>query len=481
MKCKLFLLLIVLVALGAMSSSPTAGATTLPANGRIAYRAGSEIRVMNSDGSGVTRLTYSPQESEGDLAWSPDGRRLAYYRGRADANGNMSYSSICIINAYGNDLQVLVDEGAFDEVGGPAWSPDGTKIAFSGTLDGDSDIYVINVDGTGLVNLTSDNGGRNALDSGPTWSPDGTKIAFASDRDSSPEFLVNDIYVMNAANGGNVLNLTQTGDAAHEFQAKWSPDGTKIAFVREWDPNFAGDIFVMNADGDNQTRLTVTSVSVEDYLGGWSPDGTKIIFSSERAGTHDIFVMNADGSEQTRLTFKPTLEMQPTWQPLPAGTFVKEPANDAYVVSSSKNKTYNRPFLQVVNAQADRIAYLKFSVQDIAAPVASASLHLYVTNDSPDGGSVYVTPPIYAGSTTQWLETGLTWNNAPAIVGAPLVQWGRVRVGRWVDVDVTAAVAAAQVGDGRASFAILNNSANMAAYSSQEGARAPELVVVTTE
>lgn len=478
MKCKLFLLLIGLIALLAMGSSLPVSATTLPAGGLIAYPAAGEISVMNPDGSEVTRLTYTP-EMESDPAWSPDGRRIAFQRGRADVNGNLSWWSIGIMNAYGNDRQVLVGEVSFDEVGGPAWSPDGTKIAFSGTRDEDSDIYVINVDGTGLINLTSGNGGRFALDSGPSWSPDGTRIAFSSDRESSPEFLVGDIFVMNSANGGNVTNLTETADTAHEFQPKWSPDGTKIAYAREWDPYFAAEIFVMNADGGNQTRLTFTSVYVEDYLGGWSPDGAKIVFSSERAGTHDVFVMNPDGSGQTRLTFKPTVEMQPTWQPLPAGTFVKEPTNDAYVVSSSPNKTYNRPFLQVADAQADRNAYLKFNVQDIAAPIASATLHLYVTNSGRDGGAVYVTSPTYAGATTPWLETGLTWNNAPGIAGSPLVQWGRVRIGRWVDVDATAAVVAAQMSDGRISFAVVNDSADLVAYSSKEGAHAPELVVIT--
>lgn len=478
MKCKLFLLVIVLAALLATGSSLPVGATTLPANGLIAY-SGGEIRVMNPDGSRVTRLTFTP-EGEGDPAWSPDGMRIAFQRARADSNGNLAFWSIWTMNAYGNDMQVLVDEDTFDEVGGPAWSPDGTKIAFSGSLDGDSDIYVINVNGAGLVNLTSGNGGQNAIDAGPTWSPDGTKIAFTSDRESSPEWLTNDIYVMNAANGGNVTNLTQTIDTAHEYYPKWSPDGTKIAYSREWFPNRA-DIFVMNADGGNQTRLTFTNAV--DYLGGWSPDGAKIIFTSDRVKLNQfhIFVMNADGSDQTRLTFKGNSGMQPTWQPLPAGTFVKEPTNDAYVVSSSNNKTYNRPFLQVADAQADRNAYLKFNVQDIAAPVTSASLHLYVTNGGPDGGAVYVTSSTYAGTTTQWLETGLSWNNAPVISGSPLVQWERVRVGRWVDVDVTAAVVAAQLGDGRASFAVVNDSADLIGYSSKEGAHAPELVVVTSD
>lgn len=476
MKCKLFLLVMGLVALLAMGSSLPVGATALPANGLIAYRAAGEIRVMKPDGSAVTRLTYTPA-MELDPAWSPDGRRIAFQQGREGVNGNLSLWSICIMNAYGNEVQVLVGEDAFDEVGGPAWSPDGTKIAFSGTRNRDSDIYVINVDGAGLINLTSGNGGRNALDAGPTWSPDGTKIAFTSDRDSSPEFLTNDIYVMNAASGGNVINLTQTVDTAHEFGPKWSPDGTKIAYAREWQPQYAADIFVMDANGGNQTQLTF--VNAADYLGGWSPDGAKIIFSSERAATHDIFVMNANGSGQTRLTFKPTVEMQPTWQPLPAGTFVMEPTNDAYVVSSSANRTYNRAFLQVADAQADRNAYLKFNVEDIAAPIAGATLHLYVTNNGRDGGSVYVTSPTYAGTTTQWLETGLTWNNAPEIAGSPLGQWGRVRVGRWVDLDVTAAVVAAQGSNGRISFAVVNDSTDLVGYSSREGAHAPELVVVT--
>ena len=151
------------------------------------------------------------------------------------------------------------------------------------------------------------------------------------------------------------------------------------------------------------------------------------------------------------------------------------PTNDAYVSSAQKNAVFNKPRLLVRDAAADFNSYVKFNVTGLTGTVQSAVLRLWVVDPGPDGGRVYATSPYYKATTTQWLETGLKWNNAPLISGSPLAAIGPVTKGRWVAVDVTAAVA----GNGRASFAISNDSATMIAYSSQTGAHPPELVVVT--
>jgi hypothetical protein len=117
--------------------------------------------------------------------------------------------------------------------------------------------------------------------------------------------------------------------------------------------------------------------------------------------------------------------------------------------------------------------YLKFGVTGLSAPVLSAKLRLYVDNPSVDGGSVYVVSNNYENTTAAWTESGLNWNNAPAIGGTALSTAGPVNVGTWVELDVTSAIS----GDGLYSFGLKNNSSDRVQYSSKEGAKSPELVI----
>jgi TolB protein len=165
----------------------------------------------------------------------------------------------------------------------------------------------MNADGSNQTRLTN-----NASDDySPAWSPDGSKIAFHS---VPPGTDSSDIWVMNA-DGSNQTNLTNS--ASEDYSPAWSPDGSKIAFTSVHSGN--ADIWVMNADGSNQTNLT--NSASDDYSPAWSPDGGKIAFTSCLSGVGsrvllpegimefkssernaEIWVMNADGSNPTRLT-----------------------------------------------------------------------------------------------------------------------------------------------------------------------------------
>jgi len=199
-----------------------------------------DLYVAKANGTGLARLTTDGFDF--DPTWAPDGTKIAFVSGNFD---------IYVMNADGSN-RVQITSGDVIDLR-PAWSPDGARIAFARNqctivdghyvCDGNWDIYVMDADGSGPVGLTSDP----AQDFAPAWSPDGTRIAFYSERGG-----VGGIHVMNA-DGSGVVRLTSDGGR----EPAWSPDGAMIAFER-W-----SDIYVMNADGAGVTQLTAGHAEIE--------------------------------------------------------------------------------------------------------------------------------------------------------------------------------------------------------------------------
>jgi dipeptidyl aminopeptidase/acylaminoacyl peptidase len=205
------------------------------------------------------------------------------------------------MDAQGGDRTVLQFGGQ------PVWSPDGTRIAFvrgAGLrFDDNGEIFVVNADNTGQANLTGDGPGPGPYDSGPAWSPDGTRIAF--NRGGSGFFEVS-IYTMGPS-GEDRVRLTS---GYRDFSPDWSPDGRMITFMRYGFDGDDSDVYVMNADGTGVRRLTNNGVNDENPA--WSPDGTKIAFDRELF-PYRVYTMNADGTGEQELATGRAAD----WQPIP--------------------------------------------------------------------------------------------------------------------------------------------------------------------
>ncbi|TMK47277.1 MAG: hypothetical protein E6G55_03780 [Actinobacteria bacterium] len=181
-----------------------------------------------------------------------------------------------------------------------AWSPDGKRIAFVDPVVGRRGIYVSNPDGSDAQRLT-----EGVNDGWPSWSPDGARIAFSSTRDDQSiqgcepgaDFRCpTDIYTADA-DGGNVTRLT--ADPASEYQPQWSPDGSRIAFVQAFNGT-ATAIYVMETDGTG-VRQVSSPVGGSDFSPSWSPDGKQIVFAAIRNEDWGIWVVNADGTDEHRI------------------------------------------------------------------------------------------------------------------------------------------------------------------------------------
>jgi len=326
---------------GVAAAGLMGGALTLPAFNPIqtpvndwSYESAvdaSEIWTMAADGSEQTRLVTA----QGDgvdyslPAWSPDGARIAYTTWTNDngAKQNIRYddqtSAIWTMAADGSDRRLVFDGAA--AAGGeadawiPAWSPDGQWLAFTlsphataadqappqaapnappgqagppSSARGAS-IWLVRADGTEPRRLTPEG----EVGFGAAWSPDGSKIAFVRATGSQPG-----IHVATVSDDGLTDDIALVPGAAEDWGIAWSPDGAALAFTS----NRSGDdeIYIVDPGGGAQPyQLTTTPGG--DWVPAFSPDGSRIAFVSDRTGEPEVWSMAVDGSDEKNLTNHP--------------------------------------------------------------------------------------------------------------------------------------------------------------------------------
>ncbi len=305
-------------------------ATAVVAIGSVGFSAAANPQGLVS--SDLSRL-----RSVGGVAASPDGKRVAYTVVMRDRPGR-PYDQLWIMDL-STQKSVRVG-GEKDRGGSGVWSPDGKWIAFSGHQGDKDGLFVVRLDGSEVTFLAEVHGTNSPLPgmgNEISWSPDSKQIAFvsstpgprAAEASGDPMVITRYLYKPDAGEGMTRLNDNQrlhifVVDAAtkqvrqltqgdfDEHSVDWSPDGKKILFGSNREPNqdefFNYDLFTLNvADGSIQ-RLTATEYNEYDPI--WSPDGKWIAYRGTRRGITDrettmedthVWVMNADGSSRREI------------------------------------------------------------------------------------------------------------------------------------------------------------------------------------
>jgi TolB protein len=260
------------------------------ARGTVEQRNIKEIYIADYDGENQRRVTVNRSLAI-NPSWSADGRAIAYTSYRR------GYPDIYVSHIYQGKMDQPT--GGTESVHNflPAFSPDGSRIAFMTNRDGNMEIYTVGRDGSNLRRVTRHPGN----DSTPTWSPAGNQIAFTSDRTGSPQ-----IYIVGSDGLDQPRRITSESWAD---RATWSPAPyNEIAYAGRTGPGFDIKIFSLE---QGQIR-TVTDGTGSNESPAWSPNGRHLAFASTRAGRTHIFTIARDGQDLKQVT-KAGNNVQPSW------------------------------------------------------------------------------------------------------------------------------------------------------------------------
>jgi WD40 repeat protein len=281
---------------GEVETSSPVTVTVVP-TGQVVFASNRDgvhaVYVMQSDGQDLSRLTSGP--------------------GSTTQPTLSKKGMLAFVAETENDLSMIKwakasDEAAVDLISGrdPDWSPDGTHLAYAASLEGVSQVFVVEVPGTFPLPMTHEK----VYAGQPAWSSDGTRLAYVAEREGNL-----DVWSMDLE-GGVPRRLTD--DPAMDWAPAWSPDGSRLAFVS----NRGGShqIYTMQADGTDVRSLTNFPKGAEAPV--WSPKGYWLAFvayagAGAGGNAREIYLMRADGQTPVRLTFNRSEDTEPDWAWMP--------------------------------------------------------------------------------------------------------------------------------------------------------------------
>lgn len=261
---------------------------------RIAYinKIGKRYTLQVSDADGYNaQNVVSSNEPIISPAWSPDGTKMAY------VSFEKKKPIVYVQSLTTGDRKILANYKGNNSA--PAWSPDGSKLAIVLTYGANSQIYTISADGGDLRQVTK----SNAIDTEPAFSPDGKFIYFTSDRGGRPQ-----IYKVSAG-GGDATRVTFEG--AYNVSPRFSPDGRYLAYIR----NDGGKFRVALQDLSNG-QVQLLSEGAQDESPSFSPNGRVILYATKVRGKGSLAAVSSDGRVRQRLSESGGDVREPAWAPM---------------------------------------------------------------------------------------------------------------------------------------------------------------------
>ena len=260
---------------------------------RIAYvnRQGQKFSLIVADSDGYNEQTVLAQnEPIMSPAWSPDGSHLAY------VSFETGHAAIYVQSLYNNQRTVLANFRGSNSA--PAWSPDGKQLAIVLTRDGSSQIYLIRPDGSAVRRITF----SGAIDTEPNFSPDGQSLLFTSDRGGSAQ-----IYRMSAEGG---VEQRMTFGQGNNFSPRYSPDGKGFVYA-----HFTNGKFYIAAQDFQTGQVEILTVGGWEKKPSFAPNGKLILFASEARGRGILATVSSDGRVQQHMFTQHGDAREPVWGP----------------------------------------------------------------------------------------------------------------------------------------------------------------------